>query len=455
MKLGYISLAYLFSISSLLIVENEAYAAAPKAEETEVSLKPANPSEAKEAPKKNKAHFVGVRRPSEKSEEKKRPSSTIKNQWVKTKTHPKKEKKQPAKEQEKEEPPADVPYFNPSKALSSLAKHTSFATSSLLLQDEPLSDSSYEPEMLQQETLYPVLGTNAPYGHVFFTADWLLWRTRQGDMEFAVQGVSTSSLTPFMGSTTNKLNFDLKSGFRVGFGVHLPNDGWDIYLNYTDFRPNASKSVEGPLFPLLLYNPPFIATSAHAEWKIFFKTLDIEIGRAYYIGKSLSFRPFIGMTGAWIDQQAHVRYEAGSISFSEIDHIATHNDFKGAGPRLGMDSNWYFGEGLSLFANLATVITVGHFDLENNQTQGDLETIRLKSDLNLLSPVLQLIAGLAWDRNYHRDQWHVGFSAGFETQYWWRQNQMERFTDSIAPIFVRAESDLSFYGLTLRGRFDF
>ena len=387
--------------------------------------------------------------------------SNVKNQWVKSKTHPKKDKKEKEQSQaqaEEESPNSDVPYFNPSKALSALSRRASIATSGLLFQDEdryetPLPDISSEPLDPGEEHIYPLLGKDAPYGHVFFTADWLFWRTRQGDLEFAVHGASPSSAAPFIHSATSKLNFDLKSGFRVGFGVHLPNDGWDIFVNYTDFRPKASKSIDGSIFPLLLYNPPSLAASAHAEWKISFQTLDIEIGRAYYIGQTLSFRPFIGMIGAWIDQKAHISYERGSST--EVDRIATQNDFKGAGPRLGLHSNWHFGEGFSLFGNGAAALAVGHFDLENHQDQADLETIRLASDLNLVSPVLQLFAGLAWDRNYLRGQRHLGLCAGFETQYWWRQNQLERFTDSAAPIFVRADSDLAIYGLTLRGRFDF
>lgn len=395
---------------------------------------------------KNKPHFVGVRRPTEKSEDKKKSSSAIKNPWVKSKTHPKDKKDKPQpKASNEEEPVSDVPHFSRKPPL------TSFGANSLLFPEaqEVLPASkpfSYE-SMADDNACYPCLGKDAPSGHVYFTADWLFWRTRESSMEFVVQGASSSSITPFPHSATSKCNFDLTSGFRSGFGVHLPTDGWDIYVNYTDFRPKASKSVDGSLFPLLLFHPPSLAASAHAEWKITFQTLDIEIGRAHFIGKTLSLRPFLGMTGAWIDQKTRVDYD--------VDTLSTRNDFKGAGPRLGIGSNWHLSESLSLFGNGAFVLGVGHFDLKNLQSQAGVETIHLVSDLNLISPTLSFIAGLSWDRNFQRDARHVGLSAGFETQYWWGQNQLERFTDSATPLFVRADGDLAFYGLTLRGRFDF
>ncbi|HEY2810856.1 MAG TPA: Lpg1974 family pore-forming outer membrane protein [Rhabdochlamydiaceae bacterium] len=413
------------------------------------------------APKKNKPHFVGVRRPAEKSEQKKS-SPKVKNKWVKTETYPKAQRKQPAKPKAENPPPTSelpphLPYL--SRRHFSPLDPTPYSTASLLL-PEPDDTSAFvqtKPASPVEESIaaYPPMDKENPRGHIFFTGEWLYWRFRQADMEFAVEGTATSSEAPFPHSATAKINFPFSSGFRVGFGVHLPTDGWDIYVNYTDIHPKASKSVEGFLFPLLIYNPLFPAAKAEGKWHVGFQTIDIEISRAYCISTTLCFRPFFGMTGAWIDQRAQFHYLGGAILLGEVDRVKTRNDFKGAGPRFGLGSNWQWGGGFSLFGNLATALVMGHFDLQNKQQQGPLETIHLNSDLNQVSPALQLVAGIAWDRRYHRDLWHCGLSLGFESLYYWRQNQMERFTDTLTPTYVRADSDLGFYGLTLRGRLDF
>jgi hypothetical protein len=260
--------------------------------------------------------------------------------------------------------------------------------------------------------------------------------------------------------TTKKVAFDFQSGFRVGLGVHLPYDCWDIYVNYTRFNPEDSDSVHGSFYPLYLFQGAgtqgTTIDKAHAHWKIEFQNVDVEIGRAFYIAKTLVFRPFFGLKGAWIDQDAHIRYEGGFIPIGQTFRTHFENDFKGAGPLIGIASNWLIGAGLSFFGDFAAALIVGHFDNEQKQRQfSGAEVVNLNSDFNLVSPTAQMIVGLAWDGNFNKERYHVGLSAGFESQYWWGQNQTEQFTDKDFPIYVREKGDLAFYGLTLRARFDF
>jgi len=305
---------------------------------------------------------------------------------------------------------------------------------------------------------YPRTGFKGKKSSVYATGEWLFWKTRQGGMEYAV---ARSSNTPgvFTDAVTQKIEFDWESGFRAGLGVHLPQDGWDLFVDYTRFCADHTAQAGGSLFPLLAFQGQFPAADvshAEAHWKISFQTLDLEIGRAYFLSKTLSLRPHIGLKGAWIDQDAHVHYSGGAIAAGQVYHLKFDNDFKGGGVRLGVDSNWLFGGGFSLFGNLSTALLAGFFDLEQTQVQiADTKVIDLDSDLHQVSPMLQLILGAAWDKNFQKGRYHFGLSAGFESQYWWQQNQLEHFTADTQPIFVRQNDPLSFYGLTLQARFDF
>jgi hypothetical protein len=402
-------------------------------------------------PKKLKPHYAGARRIPEKvknNENEKKNTSRIKNKWFSSKTHPKVEKKEvvEVKNETPAELPADRPYYkktNNSVRFPKIAQSDLSSDSSIEIRQPvlPQTQTGQEPEVCY----YPRGGFQAPRGHFFFTAEWLYWRTRQEGMEFA---------------TAKKVDFDFQSGFRVGLGVHLPHDRWDIYVNYTRFNPEGSESASGSLYPLFLFEGagaqgPSVA-EAHAHWKIEFQNLDVEIGRAVYIAKTLVLRPFFGLKGAWIDQDAHLRYEGGFIPSEQTFRTHFENDFKGAGPLIGVESNWLIGAGFSFFGDFAAALIIGHFDNEQKQHQlGGVQVVDLNSDFNLVSPTMQIIAGLAWDRNFNKERWHVGLSAGFESQYWWSQNQTEQFTDKDFPIYVREKGDLAFYGLTLRARFDF
>jgi hypothetical protein len=397
---------------------------------------------------KVKPHYAGVRKPKPKpANAPKRKSSKIKNEWFSSKTHPKVEKKGAVQEEVttvSTELPEDRPFYIRKSQLT--AQNSS--TDSTLKGGPMYSSKGPSQEQIEEGQNYPEGGFQAPEGHVYLTAEYLLWRTRQEGMEFA---------------TVRKVNFEFNSGFRVGLGVHLPHDFWDIYINYTNFHPEHSHSVQGSFYPLFLFEGaiapdlqgPFV-TEARAHWEIDFQNIDVEIGRAYYIAKTLTFRPFIGLKGAWIDQHAKIHYEGGFIPSEQTFRTHFKNDFKGAGPLIGIESNWQLGAGFSLFGDLAAALIVGQFENRQEQHQiNDSEVVNFKSTFNLVSPFLQMVAGVAWDRNFNRDRCHFGLSAGFETQYWWSQNQIEQFTDQNAPIYVREKGDLAFYGLTLRGRFDF
>ena len=111
-------LPFIFLACSFLLIEQPIYPD-PKSEGDEVPVNPPLPEQINTPPKKQKPHFIGARRPSEKSQEKKHSTLKIKNQWVKSKTHPKKKEKDPPKKQEEEkEIPSEIPYFYPGVLLS-------------------------------------------------------------------------------------------------------------------------------------------------------------------------------------------------------------------------------------------------------------------------------------------------------------------------------------------------
>ena len=383
--------------------------------------------------KKMKPHFAGVRRTPEAPAKK---TKKIKNQWFSSKTQPKSDKKEGRKEKEETaELPEDRPYFVKTNNTLALLESSDSARS-------PKAAPSVEPEGYS----YPRTGFLAPRGHVILFGDWLYWRTRQEGMEFA---------------TAKQIHFDYQSGFRVGVGAHLPSfDGWTITANYTRFVPEGSHGAHGAVYPLFLFQGAGVSgnvvTEAHGHWKVQFQSADLAFGKAYYLTKTLVFSPFFGLKGAWIDQHAHFHYEGGYIPSGQTFRTHFKNDAKGAGPLIGTQMNWQLGVGFCFFADVATALVACHFDnLQKQYQQEDLEVVHLSTDFNLLSPFLQLIAGIGWDHNFHREMCHFGLSLGFEAQQWWNQNQTEQFTDDVRPTYVRQRGDLSFYGLTLRARLDF
>lgn len=341
--------------------------------------------------------------------------------------------------------------------------------------------------------------TRGRYG-VFATAEWLYWKLYEGGTDYATEYASNSS---YKKGRNKSIDFDFESGFRVGLGYVFKRDAWDLYGFYTQIDSTAKESVKGCVFPLLVFEDSLGGIdneeAAKMHWNVHFKNGDLDLGREYFVGKWLTFHPGIGVKGAWIDQKAHAKYgfcdasEIPSSSSSCIDccccsssssssstslsssscspscscscssssseqtvySVHLKNNFTGVGPKASLGTNWFFCPTFSLYGYVAGSVLWGEFDLKQSQRYfGDTHS-SIKSTFNRLVPTAQVRLGLLWDIFFNRNRTHIGLSLGWEMQYWWRQNQIERYTDIRRPIYVRTSEDLSMQGVTLGARYDF
>ena len=308
----------------------------------------------------------------------------MKNEWFSSKTQPKQPKKEGRKrekeEAEADEVPSDLPYFQKTSTAVSFPDRSQPVFAQRECFEQPSSTLS-----APTECVYPKTGFQAPRGHLYFTGEWLYWRTRQEGMEFA---------------TSRQISFDFQSGFRAGVGTHLPSfDGWEIAVNYTYFNPKHSHTAQGPFYPLFLFQGEAVSgnsvNTAHAHWNLRYQSLDVAFGKPYYLTRTLIFNPFFGLKGVWIDQNAHFAYQGGYIPAGETFRTRFKNNFKGAGPLIGTEIDWQLGAGFSLFGDVAASLLAGHFHNTQKQDQPeDNQVIDLDNVFDLVSPMVQMVAGV-------------------------------------------------------------
>ncbi len=212
-----------------------------------------------------------------------------------------------------------------------------------------------------------------------------------------------------------------------------------------------------------------------------FNVLDWELGRSFYISNSISLRPHVGIKGAW-----HKLHETESFTAAVAPVAYNASDTTkswAVGPSAGINSNWYFGCGntmgpkgevrdrpmFSIFGDFSGALMYGHFKNSHSETgataagaaSGGFNVSGLNR--NLMVPVLTGIMGLAWDMCFDCDKMHLGIRAGYELQYWFRQNQRfsnfntggDQVQTASAPRYTRTTGDLALQGLTIDVRFDF
>jgi hypothetical protein len=329
---------------------------------------------------------------------------------------------------------------------------------------------------------------------LYLFADALYWHADVTNAEWAFVNNAAGVTAPVSG-INQELAFKWNWGFRVGLGYEFDHDQWDTNLSYTWFVNHASSgSTSSTNFTVpaggaasSLNTDSSIAVAdvlaGVANTKLNFNVLDWELGRAFYVSNSISFRPHFGIKSAWIKLSEREAFtgRAGTPvgTYSSKDKTKSW----AVGPSAGINSNWYFGCAntmgdnhrgekrgevrdrpmFSVFGDISGAMMYGHFRNSHNETgttAGALvDGLRMSGlNRNLMVPVLTGILGLAWDMCFDCDKMHLGIRAGYELQYWFRQNQ--RFsnftpTGSTAPTYTRTTGDLALQGLTIDVRFDF
>lgn len=367
--------------------------------------------------------------------------------------------------------------FNARKTVMKLAYVQLFSllSTSLLLGDDCLDSRITDLEEKMQEirdcTMFGRAGAQFScakpplncWGEFYLTGDALYWKMFEGGTEFVYTDVNnniTVAGNTLIGGKAVKVDFDWHWGYRVGAAFVFPSNCWGLYLTYTSLKNKgkneATQSPGGILIPLYLSYTPTQNSAAQSQWKIDFSTLDLELGRSFFVSSYLNLRIRVGLKGADIDQQVKAHY------LDLVDTIETSlkitNDFIGAGLSAGFDSQWFVYRQFSLFLDATAAMLFGRFHLryiEDSQFEFLSALANVNDHFRPVVPTTQMMIGLGWETCLG-SHYYLGIKAGYETQYWWRQNQIPHNEGTIRfPYGKRVAADLSMHGLFLKAEFDF
>jgi len=313
----------------------------------------------------------------------------------------------------------------------------------------------------------------------YATIDALLWRARLGGSEYAWRSNQPSFFNsdfdyPLKGQTKDvSLNWDW--GVRGGLGYVFEYDGWNIYGEFTYFSTSDSSTARGNLngsvIPLRgtsiitqgagsAFDEFTYATSAKAKLDIDFRRVDVDLGRSFFVSPRVSFRPLFGVVGTWVDMKEEVQYtggdQEGGLDINTVS-VRDSDDFRGMGPKVGIESNWFIGCGFSLFANASGALVYGLHDVGHREKFSAIgqNHINLENNQHRYTPNAHLQTGISWQRYFDDNEKHAIVTFGFDGQYWWRMNQMIDIDDTATLKYEPHSEDLGLIGLTLSVRIDF
>ena len=263
----------------------------------------------------------------------------------------------------------------------------------------------------------------------------------------------TTNITDNHASVVNA-EFDFDPAFRISLGTFCLADNWNLFLEYTRFYSNNRKEhnivpatdsfVNYWDFTRALANYTYI----HDKWTLHFNTLDLAFGRPYYVGTKLTFLPIAGIRLGFIDQKNVVKFTANS-NFYETN---VKSDSWLLGPRLGIYTNWLFGENFKLYGNAFASIFYQSFKLSLDQFQ-DLDpkvySIRAKNSDNYINGDLELALGFSWGSYFQENRWYLEFSAGYEFNLFFNQNMLRSFFEELTYGISQRPGNLTPHGMVI------
>lgn len=314
----------------------------------------------------------------------------------------------------------------------------------------------------------------------FFTADFLYWQTRLDNLAYGV-GIIDSTTPAGLDVTDQRVlnvDFGWHPGVRLGMGVNSDQDDWDFYVewthvvshNNTSARPNEGGAILATqIFPDFFPEQAVVNDGDRAwnSYRNIYNTVDLEMGRTYYVGKNLTFRPNVGVRGAWFRQSYNTQYDnlfdlrgAGNTNLGTTRIRSEFNDWS-LGPRFGIDTSWLIGQGFRLFGDTAYSICWTSVSSKKRQTNDgqllNFDTIRLRNTkaFGNLKGNFDAALGFGWGSYFDNGNWHFDLALAYEFHLWLDHNFDMALTSVSQPYFNVDRGNLGLHGGTFRVRFDF
>jgi len=301
--------------------------------------------------------------------------------------------------------------------------------------------------------------------NLFLDGEFLWWVAKEDGLYYAQNGFSGEMTTAVPPDGTIDFNGKLEKvhphwhpGFRFGMGGNMSYDEWDIFLYWTWFRSHAHDSRKGLL--LVLWGHPDAdsaqgATHASGNWRLHYNVLDLELARAFWVGKHLSLRPFFGGRGAWIDQHFKIKYDLATSPETDA-RLKAQSDFEGGGIRAGFETRFVLLNGWSFYGTASASMLYGYYDCDFYEKWESVKIARSKDTFHQAASTAQLALGVRWDGYTHNDRYHFGLYAEWEQNIWFGINKMNHFFSGFSEgDLQQMNSDLTLQGGTFGIRFDF
>ncbi|MCB1107661.1 MAG: hypothetical protein KDK76_06170 [Chlamydiia bacterium] len=358
------------------------------------------------------------------------------------------------------------------------------------------------PQEEKREEMPPITPAAGPLPNhqvdVVLDVEFLYWYATTTNLSYATKYVVTeqgNTLDPaariISPEKIYEPSWSWNPGMRVGLGVVIDHDGWNIHADWTYTYNSTSNAQSVAPFPInnltnqqniagteALASPWFIEgtninfTRISSIWSLLLHQIDLELGRKFWVSPHLALRPFGGLRGHWSRMFSNIRgiFEGSDLGNHPrlLQETARRTqDYWAVGFVGGLESAWHLARNWSIFIDWAFSLVYGPFDVQsrfrsagvntNNQVVSNFSVSFNHDDIYTLQPIYDLALGLRWELPIYDSAYRVCFDMGWENHLYPSFNHLDLNTSASdnGGTFLPAGGDLTLSGLVLRGRFEF
>ncbi len=315
------------------------------------------------------------------------------------------------------------------------------------------------------------LSTTASATPMHLYVEPLMLRASRNGLDYAILDVNSDG---YPEGDVRSVTPDYDEAVRLGMRYET-GSGNDVYADVAMLKTRADSYTvvqnSNQLWGLWLHPDSEIddndVDEAAAAYDLDYVVADVGVGKSFDLGSGFDARLSGGLRYANIDQSFDVRYKqtvAATADRMDVMHIK--NEFKGFGPRIGVDLDWKAGHGINLFGSVAGSLMAGNFSLAMREITGlvysdgtpdtmhDIVNVAEAHEHRMV-PVVEMRVGMGYTYRWS-DDLLLGLSAGYEWQNWSNMAGARRFNDDVdAQVSSTETDDLSFEGFFLRGEVSF
>jgi hypothetical protein len=348
-----------------------------------------------------------------------------------------------------------------------------------------------------QDTLQARVAHHGAESGFSVSGSFLYWKAFEDNLEYG--NLLSLGSSPIINTKNKDLSYKWGQGGQMALGyIFGDREQWQLAAEYTFFGPPKSKGSNSSNLPDQ-FRPNWaqgstglFSTSSSASWKLNFNTLDLDLGRDFFISQWISINPFFGLRGAWIYQNYKAKYlgnytaqrdgNLGSLTFNRENSVKMRTSFEGLGIKFGSDFLFHLDRAFSLFGSLGgsaifgyvntkTITDVSYLTSDVDETTVILAPLqgRGKENMQRIRTSLETQIGFEWETFWNDECNRFALSATYAFNVWFDQNHFMNsyFTALAEEDFegwrvdanpARTEivgGNLQLQGLTLKAQFDF